>query len=102
MLGGALRELKIKIIAPLTSELRAQPLPLPHRGYAATTPPPQPLLLKPGLQSLKRATHYYSACVRGATYFCINLTLISMREGTFHPLSFLDQNLSAEFLLKIF
>jgi len=25
MLGGALRELKIKIIAPLTSELRAQP-----------------------------------------------------------------------------
>ena len=29
------------------------------------------------------------------------LTLIGMREGTFHPLSFLDQSLSAEFLSKI-
>ena len=75
MLGGALRELKIKIIAPLTSELRAQPLPPPHRGHAATTLPP-PLLLKPGLQSLKRATHYYSACVGGATYFCITLIYV--------------------------
>lgn len=28
------------------------------------------------------------------------LTLIGMRKGTFHPLSFLDQNLSAEFLSK--
>ena len=74
MLGGALRELKIKIIAPLTSELRAQPLPPPpHRGHAATTLLPPPLLLKPGLQSLKRATHYYSACVGGATYFDITL-----------------------------
>ena len=77
MLGGALRELKIKIIAPLTSELRAQPLPPPHRGHAATTlPPPPPLLLKPGLQSLKRATHYYSACVGGATFFPITLIYV--------------------------
>jgi hypothetical protein len=30
-----------------------------------------------------------------------NLTLIGMREGTFHPLSFLDQILSAKFLSKI-
>ena len=29
------------------------------------------------------------------------LTLIGMREGTFHPLSFLDQILSAEFLSNI-
>ena len=29
------------------------------------------------------------------------LTLIGMRQGTFHPLSFLDQTLSAEFLPKI-
>ena len=29
------------------------------------------------------------------------LTLIGMREGTFHPLSFLDQILPAEFLSKI-
>ena len=29
------------------------------------------------------------------------LTLIGMRQGTFHPLSFLDQILSAEFLSKI-
>ena len=28
------------------------------------------------------------------------LTLIGMTEGTFHPLSFLDQILSAEFLSK--
>ena len=78
MLGGALRELKIKIIAPLTSELRAQPLPPPpHRGHAATTllPPPPPLLLKPGLQSLKRATHYYSAYVGGGDLFLHNLNL---------------------------
>ena len=76
MLGGALRELKIKIIAPLTSELRAQPLPPPHRGHGATTLPPSPLLLKPGLQSLKRATHYYNACVGGATYFDITLIYV--------------------------
>ena len=30
-----------------------------------------------------------------------NLTLIGMRQGTFHPPSFLDQTLSAEFLPKI-
>ena len=76
MLGGALRELKIKIIAPLTSELRAQPLPPPYRGHGATTLPPPPLLLKPGLQSLKRATHYYSACVVGASYFDITLIYV--------------------------
>ena len=29
------------------------------------------------------------------------LTLIGMREGTFHPLSFLDKILSADFLSKI-
>ena len=78
MLGGALRELKIKIIAPLTSELRAQPLPPPpHRGQAATALPPPPLLLlKPGLQSLKRATHYYSACVGGAIFFPLTLIYV--------------------------
>ena len=31
----------------------------------------------------------------------IYLTLIGMREGTFQPLSFLDQILSAEFISKI-
>ena len=30
------------------------------------------------------------------------LTLIGMRQGTFHPLSFLDQTLSAEILPKNF
>jgi hypothetical protein len=35
--------------------------------------------------------------------FCMinkTLTLIGTREGTFHPLSFLDQDLLAEFLSK--
>ena len=31
----------------------------------------------------------------------VYLTLIGMRRGTFHPLSILDQTLSAEFLPKI-
>ena len=30
-----------------------------------------------------------------------SLTLIGMREGTFHPLPFLDQILSADFLSKL-
>jgi hypothetical protein len=35
-------------------------------------------------------------------YIYITLILIGMRQGTFHPLSFLDQTLSAEFLTKKF
>jgi hypothetical protein len=35
------------------------------------------------------------------TVFFTLLTLIGMREGTIHPLSFLDQILSAEFISKI-
>ena len=30
-------------------------------------------------------------------YYAVPSTLIGMRQGTFHPLSFLDQTLSAEF-----
>ena len=37
------------------------------------------------------------ACVRLAA----SSTLIGMRQGTFHPLSILDQTLLAEFLPKI-
>ena len=33
--------------------------------------------------------------------FHLLLILIGMREGTFHTLSFMDQNFSAEFLSKI-
>ena len=35
------------------------------------------------------------------TFSMTMLTLIGMRQGTFHPLSFLDRTLSADFLPKI-
>ena len=48
-------------------------------------------------------TNYIYALHTDLQFFFIviefqKLTLIGMREGTFHPLFFLDQNLSAEFL----
>ena len=47
------------------------------------------------LKALSSRTEYtYS-------YFKWLLTLIGMRQGTFNPLSFLDQTFSAEFLPKI-
>ena len=44
---------------------------------------------------------FWSVTLHGADVSFYGLTLIGMREGTFHPFSFLDQNSSAEFLSKI-
>ena len=63
-------------------------------------------------QAISRQKNYRKSCFYEFSLFEIDprgvckwrhhlLTLISMREGTFHPLSFLYQILSAEFLSKI-
>ena len=51
--------------------------------------------------NIRDTTKLIAYCMQ--SYFVhIYLTLIGMRQGTFHSLSFLDQALSAEFLPNFF